>query len=45
VLLSVGAEELHEPHERPDREHDKETVGTELEGRLRRAWDWVSGRR
>ncbi|HEY1360140.1 MAG TPA: DUF2171 domain-containing protein [Thermoleophilaceae bacterium] len=45
VLLSVGADELHEPHEQPDREHDKETVGTELEGRLRRAWDWVSGRR
>ena len=45
VLLSVGGDELHEPRERPDRRRDPETMEDKLEARLRRAWDWISGRR
>jgi uncharacterized protein YrrD len=41
VVLTVGPDELHEPSARPegDRQHDP------IEARLRRAWDWISGRR
>ena len=45
VLLSVTAEELQEPSERPDRKHDSDTIEGKLEARLRRAWDWISRRR
>jgi uncharacterized protein YrrD len=44
VVLSVARAELHD-RERPDRKQDPETVERTLEGRLRRAWDWLSGRR
>jgi uncharacterized protein YrrD len=45
VLLSVGAEDLHEITDRsaarqPDAE---ERVENPLEAALRKAWDWVSG--
>jgi uncharacterized protein YrrD len=47
VLLSVERDELHEP---PDesaqrKRDDEERVESPLEARLRRAWDWISGRR
>jgi uncharacterized protein YrrD len=44
VVLSVARGDLHEPRERPDRKQDAETVESTLEGRLRRAWDWIKGR-
>jgi PRC-barrel domain protein len=40
VVLSVGRDELHEPDDRK-----RDPGSTPLEARLRRAWDWVSGRR
>jgi uncharacterized protein YrrD len=47
VLLSVERDDLHEPpDESAQRKRDKdEQVESPLEERLRRAWDWVSGRR
>ena len=47
VLLKVGRDELHEP---PDEANAKkrdsgDQVESPLEARLRRAWDWLSGRR
>ena len=45
VLLSVGGDELREPSARPDREHDSDSTESELEARLRRALDWIRGRR
>jgi len=41
VLLSVPGDELHAPSERPDRVHGSD----QIEERMRRAWDWISGRR
>ncbi len=43
VLLSVDRDQLREPSEkRPDTD---DTIGSRLQRRLRRAWDWISGRR
>ena len=47
VLLAVERDELHEP---PDEANAKkrdsgDQVESPLEARLRRAWDWLSGRR
>lgn len=48
VLLSVGAEALHEPSENPAAlastpEDTDEGLAEELERKLRRAWDYISG--
>jgi hypothetical protein len=44
VLLSVGADELHELSERSGRRRDElDTPESPLERRLRRAWDWITG--
>ena len=46
VLLAVERDELHEPPDEPDaREAGGRPVESPLEARLRRAWDWLSGRR
>ena len=47
VLLSVTRDELHEPSEdsAKERKADDERPENPLEARLRRAWDWISGRR
>jgi uncharacterized protein YrrD len=47
VVLSAGRDELHEP---PSGSGSRATDGgsgqeNQLEARLRRAWDWLSGRR
>jgi uncharacterized protein YrrD len=47
VVLSAQRDELHEP---PDeaakrRRSDEDTPESPLEARLRRAWDWLAGRR
>jgi hypothetical protein len=47
VLLSAERDELHEP---PDESRRKKRESGDrpespLEARLRRAWDWISGRR
>jgi hypothetical protein len=46
VVLSVGVEELHDPEPGPATlEADPDDVEeSELAARLRRAWDWISGR-
>lgn len=46
VRLSVGAEDLHEPTEGPATmaATPGDTAESELQARLRRAWDWISGR-
>ena len=46
VLLSVGREGLHDPPGRSDRDEDG-GGGAEnpVESALRRAWDWLTGRR
>ena len=47
VLLSVTRDELYRPDQklasRPAAAGDR--AGNPLEGRMRRAWDWISGRR
>jgi len=47
VVLSVDRDELHEPPDEASRKKRdaRERVEHPLEARLRRAWDWVSGRR
>ena len=47
VLLSVGRDELHEPPDEStaSKSHDGTGAESPLEARLRRAWDWISGRR
>jgi rRNA processing protein Gar1 len=42
VVLSVERGELHEPRDRRDR--GREPLESPLEARVRRAWDWISGR-
>jgi uncharacterized protein YrrD len=46
VVLNVTREELHEPSENaPALEADPDDVmESPLQARLRRAWDWISGR-
>jgi hypothetical protein len=47
VLLSVTRDELHRPDDRSKsrRAAAAENAGNPLEARLRRAWDWINGRR
>ena len=45
AVLSVERDELHEPGGRPNRKDGPDTMENPLEARLRRAWDWISGRR
>jgi uncharacterized protein YrrD len=47
VVLSVGRDELHEPPDQSAqrKRDDDERVESPLEARLRRAWDWIAGRR
>jgi uncharacterized protein YrrD len=47
VRLAVERDELHEPpDERDAKKRDNgDRVESPLEARLRRAWDWLSGRR
>jgi hypothetical protein len=47
VLLSTDRDALHEPRERPADNHPGSLDRAEglLEARLRRAWDWLGGRR
>ena len=47
VVLSVGRDELHQPPVESTRRKSDEDGSPEnpLESRLRRAWDWISGRR
>lgn len=47
VLLSVDRDALHEPGESPAvmEVQPDDTVESQLQARLRRAWDWISGRR
>ena len=46
VVLNVGRDELHEPSENAAtmRVDPDDTADSQLTERLRRAWDWVSGR-
>jgi hypothetical protein len=46
VLLSVGRDRLHDPPDKSDRDDEGER-GPEnpVESGLRRAWDWITGRR
>jgi hypothetical protein len=44
VVLSVTRRELHAP-EQEARRGRAEVRGSPLEARLRRAWDWLTGRR
>jgi hypothetical protein len=48
VALNVGLEALHEPAENPAAmktgpEETEDSLGEELERRLKRAWDYISG--
>jgi sporulation protein YlmC with PRC-barrel domain len=45
VLLSVERDALHEPSEKSADSNAEDTVESPLHARLRRAWDWISGRR
>jgi uncharacterized protein YrrD len=46
VVLSVGRDELHEPLDQSaTKKTEDERVESPLEARLRRAWDWIAGRR
>ncbi len=47
VLLSIERDALYEPHERPAvvEAQPGDAVESQLQARLRRAWDWISGRR
>jgi uncharacterized protein YrrD len=47
ILLSVAGSELHEPPDAPAAMETQpdDVVESPLEARLRRAWDWISGRR
>jgi hypothetical protein len=47
VVLSVGADALHEPDERPTErpDHHDDRAESPLQATLRRAWDRISGRR
>jgi uncharacterized protein YrrD len=46
VLLAVERDDLHEPPEKSaTRKREDAGVESPLEARLRRAWDWLSGRR
>lgn len=46
VRLSVGHDDLHEPGRGPAAMSatPDDTADSQLEQRLRRAWDWISGR-
>lgn len=46
VVLRVGRDELHEPSDNPAavRVTPDDIADSGLEERLRRAWDWISGR-
>ena len=46
VLLAVERDALHEPSENPAvmEAQPDDTAEGDLERRLRRAWDWISGR-
>ncbi len=46
VLLSVGREQLHEPAANPAvmEVQPDDVAERDLDRRLRRAWDWLSGR-
>ena len=45
VLLTVERDDLHEPPEKTAaRKREDAGVQSPLEARLRRAWDWLSGR-
>jgi uncharacterized protein YrrD len=45
VVLSVDRDALREPSEKPTGEQPGGSVESPLQARLRRAWDWISGRR
>ena len=46
VVLAVDRDELHEPPDESTRMRGSdEAAETPLEAPLRRAWDWLSGRR
>jgi uncharacterized protein YrrD len=48
VVLSVEADELHEPRDesgKGKRGSAEDSPEGALEARLRRAWDWIAGRR
>jgi uncharacterized protein YrrD len=47
VLLAVERDELHEPPDEPNakKRDSGDRVQNPLEARLRRAWDWLRGRR
>lgn len=45
VLLSVERGDLHAPVDPSKRKRDGDTPEGPLEARLRRAWDWITGRR
>jgi uncharacterized protein YrrD len=47
VLLAVERDELHEPPDQstPTKRDANDSVESPLGPRLRRAWDWLSGRR
>jgi uncharacterized protein YrrD len=44
VVLAVDEGELHEPSAPSTRTPEKSREETPLEARVRRAWDWISGR-
>jgi len=45
VLLSVGRDALREPSEKRTGAQPGGSVESTFQARLRRAWDWISGRR
>jgi hypothetical protein len=47
VVLTVDGDDLHAPIEEPQQpsDGDDEPLESPLQARLRRAWDWLSGRR
>jgi uncharacterized protein YrrD len=46
VVLAVERDQLHDAPERSSRDDEgEEQVESPLESRLRRAWDWLTGRR
>lgn len=46
VILAVAADALHEPHGGAAvmEVQPEDTTESDLEAKLRRAWDWISGR-
>jgi|SRR6185503_6049207 uncharacterized protein YrrD len=48
VVLSAERDELHQPPDesaKSKRQSDEDRPESPLEARLRRAWDWIAGRR